>query len=184
MNYYQARISIETARLLEKMRIFYEKKTGGTITKGECLIRAFEDSRWVEDETYNTSWKNIHDTPLPPVESDYEVSQTAQMLKIQVTNDVKEGIQNLKEKLRNLLGLRSVTVGVCIREILKAAYLKNQNFYKEKNQKNISNLTSIFNSKKEFVLDNFDTSVQKEILLLLEELEKEIKTIKWLNLKI
>lgn len=94
------------------------KKTGGSVSKGDCLIMAYTDSLWVED------WKKIFDE-LPPSTEKYEISPTAQLLKVQVSDDVKNGIQELKGLLPQLIGTRSVTVGVCIREILKAAYIKN-----------------------------------------------------------
>ena len=54
-------------------------------------------------------------------DSKYEVSPTGQLLKVQITDEVREGIQEFKKWLPQIIGTRSVTVGVCIREILKAA---------------------------------------------------------------
>ena len=54
-------------------------------------------------------------------DSKYEVSPTGQLLKDQITDEVREGIQEFKKWLPQIIGTRSVTVGVCIREILKAA---------------------------------------------------------------
>ena len=54
-------------------------------------------------------------------DSKYEVSPTGQLLKVQITDEVREGIQEFKKRLPQIIGTRSVTVGVCIREILKAA---------------------------------------------------------------
>lgn len=167
LNYYQARLSIETARLLERMRVFYENEIGGSVTKGDCLIKAYNDSLWVED------WKKVFDTPLPPInKTEYEVSPTGQLLKVQITNEVRSGIQELKTKLPDLIGTRSVTVGVCIREILKAAYLKkinnsNESVYFKKVQEIISR-------EKCNVYSNFDESIQSDVLNLLNKIEREI----------
>ncbi|EOU2089971.1 TPA: hypothetical protein ACF351_001291 [Clostridium perfringens] len=167
MNYYQARISIETARLLEKMRRFYEEEMGGAVTKGNCLIKSYYDSLWVKD------WKEIFEIPTPSIsESDYQVSPTGQLLKVQITDEVKNGIQDLKTNLPKLIGARYVTVGVCIREILKAAYLKNINTAGESHQ--TRKVREIINREKIQVRSNFDENVQDDVLNLLDNLELQI----------
>lgn len=170
LNYYQARISIETARLLERMRNFYEKEMGGAVTKGNCLIKAYYDSLWVED------WKENFDTPTPSIsKSDYEVSPTGQLLKVQITDEVKNGIQNLKMNLPKIIGARSVTVGVCIREILKAAYLKNINNPNESLQ--IKKIQEIMNREKIQARSNFHENVQDDVISLLDNIESQILSI-------
>lgn len=164
MSYYQARVSIETARLLEKMRVFYEKRIGGSVSKGDCLIMAYADSLWVED------WKEIFDEPMPKIEN-YEISQTAQLLKIQVTDDVRKGIQDLKETLPELLGTRSVTVGVCIREILKAAYIKNNDSERKEKIKNI------FSQEINFIYSEFDENTSEKFVEIVRKLETKILNI-------
>lgn len=164
MSYYQARVSIDTARLLEKMRVFYEKKTGGNVSKGDCLIRAYADSLWVED------WKVIFNEPMPKTEN-YEISQTAQLLKVQVTDDVRKGIQDLKEELPELLGTRSVTVGVCIREILKAAFIKNNDSAKKEKVKNI------FSQEIKAIDSEFDLKTSKRVGEVIRKLETKILNI-------
>lgn len=161
MGYYQARLSIETARLLEKMRLFYEKKTGGSVSKGDCLIMAYADSLWVDD------WKKIFDETSPPTEK-YEISPTAQLLKVQVSDDVKTGIQELKELLPRLIGTRSVTVGICIREILKAAYIKNCDSTIE------DEIRRIFDKNKENLQIKFEASSSEDIIEIFNKTEVEI----------
>ena len=161
MGYYQARLSIETARLLEGMRIYYEKKIGGNVSKGDCLIMAYADSLWVED------WKKIFDEPTPPTDK-YEISPTAQLLKVQVTDDVKNGIQDLKKTLPKLIGTRSVTVGISIREILKAAYIKNN---KSKIPENIRDL---FRQEKERINYEVNSLEKPDIINLLDGIENQI----------
>ncbi|HFU3944055.1 TPA: hypothetical protein ACGO2N_000798 [Streptococcus suis] len=117
MSYYQARISYETAQLLEELRIQYEKQIGNSVSKGECIDRAFQESLKVSD------WKTINDTKI--TFSHHKISDTAKLLKVHISEETRLGIQDLKKKLPSLLGLRSVTIGVCIREILKSAFLAN-----------------------------------------------------------
>lgn len=164
MGYYQARLSIETARLLEKMRIFYEKKIGGSVSKGDCLIMSYADALWVED------WKEIFDKPTPPTEN-YEISPTAQLLKVQVTDDVRLGIQELKNTLPELIGTRSVTVGICIREILKAAYLKNNGLTKKEK------IRDLFIREKKMIDIIFEEGLKDEVIGILDNLEIKILDI-------
>ncbi|WP_429971779.1 hypothetical protein ACQW5G_04020 [Fructilactobacillus sp. Tb1] len=132
-SYYQARISMETARLLDKMRLDYEKKIGGNVTKGDCLNRAFEDAKWTENYNYAEIWKAIHEVPMPALEGfDHAIKPSAKILKIQINEDTKTEIEELRKNLPPILGANYVTVGVCIRELLKAAYLKDDKFYGEK----------------------------------------------------
>ena len=148
MNYYQARISIETARLLEKMRSFYEEQIGGTVTKGNCLIKSYYDSLWVKD------WKEIFEISTPSIsESDYEVSPTGQLLKVQITDEVKNGIQELKTNLPKLIGARSVTA-------------------EESHQ--TRKIQEIMNREKIQVRSNFHENVQDDVISLLDNLELQI----------
>lgn len=170
LNYYQARLSIETARLLERMRVFYENEIGGSVTKGDCLIKAYNDSLWVED------WKKVFDTSLPSInESEYEISPTGQLLKVHITDEVRNGIQNLKTNLPKIIGTRSVTVGVCIREILKAAYLKNIKNSKESMK--IKKIQEVIKKEKEYVHLNFDENIHDDVISLLDNVEKEILNV-------
>lgn len=169
MGYYQARLSIETAKLLEKMRLHYEKETGGSVSKGDCLIKAYYDSLWVKD------WKDIFKEPTPQ-EKEFEISPTAQLLKVQLTEEVKKGIQNLKLSLPDIIGTRSVTIGVCIREILKAAYIKRIGNWNESIK--IHETKELFNMQKDVINTSFDDEdTQKDILKILENLESEILNI-------
>lgn len=129
-SYYQARISLETARLLEKMRLDYEKKIGGNVTKGNCLNRAFKDAKWTKEYDYDEVWEAIHEIPMPTLEDfNPEIKPSAKILKIKINNDTKAAIEELRKELPGILGANYVTVGVCIRELLKAAYLKDDKYY-------------------------------------------------------
>ncbi|MDU1847143.1 MAG: hypothetical protein E6778_16540 [Niallia nealsonii] len=165
MSYYQARLSIETARLLEKMRVYYEKKTGGSVSKGDCLIMSYTDSLWVQN------WKEIFDKPIPQTEN-YEVSQTAQLLKVQVTDDFRDGIDKLKKHLPVIIGTRSVTVGVCIREILKASHFKNLDSTMDVSKE--EKIKTVIGDKRELVLSTFDEDIQDKVIKIIDSIEIQI----------
>lgn len=82
MNYYQARISIETARLLIEMKKIYEEKLGVTITKGNVIMYAYQDSQWVKD------WKQIQNEVITVKK--YDIKPAYQKLKVQISEQVEE----------------------------------------------------------------------------------------------
>lgn len=167
MEYYQARISNETAQLLEMMRIFYQNKTGGNVTKGDCLMMSYQDSLWVKD------WNLILNSQIPYQEiKNYEISSTAKLLKIQISNEVREGIQQLKTTLPNLIGTRSVTIGVCIREILKASYIKNFDIHMQPSI--ISEVYDIFKVEKINIIESENIANKEQLLKILNDIELKI----------
>ena len=166
MNYYQARISFETAQYLEEMRLYYELVTGGSVSKGECLNRAYRDSLSIVD------WKKVYESKI--LISNHSISDSSKLLKVQITEETRDGIQKLKSTLPLVLGSRSVTVGVCIREILKAAYIVTH----EKNE--VQLLDKVSEKIKESVdrLRNCNDNDVREIAISqFIELEKIINSI-------
>ncbi|WP_242311094.1 hypothetical protein [Bacillus cereus group sp. BfR-BA-01331] len=118
MDYYQARISIETARLMEQVKRLYENKKGVSITRADVLMSAYEDSLWVND------WqKDVREEPVSIEKVD--IKPSAQKLKVHISDDVEQGIKRLKQEIPSQINSRSVTYGVVIEYILKAAYIKN-----------------------------------------------------------
>ncbi len=166
MDYFQARISFETAQYLEEMRLHYEVVTGGSISKGECLNRAYRDSLNIDD------WKRVYDSRISI--KNHSISDSAKLLKVKITDDTRNGIQELKSILPSMLGARSVTVGVCIREMLKAAYLVSH-------EKNTNHLFSEIFEKIEESIDILkkcnDNAVRDIALSKFIELEKIVSNI-------
>lgn len=168
MNYYQARISIETARWLEEMKNIYEKKLGVTITKGNVLMNAYEDSRWVKD------WQEIHNSNIKPKK--YEIKPNAQKLKIQISEQVEDGIKELKKDLPSIIGTRSVTIGVCIHNILKAAFIKNTEKVNDtfNSRGENSELIEIVDSYKDKVKKEIESGKSVDVLKILDDIKEEI----------
>lgn len=116
---YQTRISLETGILMENLRRHYQKRTGSYVSKGECLMLAYRET------ASNTDWQMNFEKPMPTVEDITTIDSVSKFLNIQITTEVQEGIQKLKLDLPKLIGTHTVTIGVVIREILKAAYIKD-----------------------------------------------------------
>lgn len=167
MEYYQARISIETARLMEQVKRLYEIEKGVTITRAEVLMNAYRDSLWVND------WeKDVRSKKITVNIEKSEITPSSQKLKVHISDEVEQGIKNLKEKIPKDISTRSVTYGVVIEYILLAAYLK---ISQETENKMIGNITTKFNKFKEElsqIVNNRELSI---VIKLSEKLESEIK---------
>lgn len=167
MEYYQARISIETARLMEQVKRLYEIEKGVTITRAEVLMNAYRDSLWVND------WeKDIRSKKKYISIEKIEITPSSQKLKVHISEEVEQGIKDLKEKIPKDISTRSVTYGVVIEYILLAAYLK---INKEIESKKFEIITCKFdNFKKELfqILNNGELNL---VIKLSEKLELELK---------
>ncbi len=166
MNYYQARIAIDTAQLLEELKSIYEKKSGVTITKGNTVMKAYEDSQWVSD------WSKIHGKAIT-LKNQYDISPNALKLRIQISKEVEQGIKELQSTLKEVTKARSITIGVCLRDIFKAAYLKNTQ--KEISQ-NINSNNRIFEKYKNEATSLFKDDTLEEILGLLDRLHSDLNS--------
>lgn len=128
---YQARISLQTAALLEYIRQKLESESGGFVSKGEALNRAHNISQWTEGYDFDIVWNAIHSTPMPETPlNDLKLSENSNLLKVDINPIVKDSIQEMKAKLPHTLEARSVTIGVVIRELLKSAYILMSEDYK------------------------------------------------------
>lgn len=121
MDYFNARISIETTRLLMEMTNIYEEDTQMTVTKGNVLMLAFEDAQWVPAN----QWKKIRDYDSVTT-AEYDIKPSFQKLKIQISVQVEKGLNALKTDLTKRFDVRNVTMGVIISYVLKAAYIKHR----------------------------------------------------------
>lgn len=164
---YQVRISYETAILIEELKSIYENLEKSPITKGEVLIRSYYDAQWVKN------WQEIYAAKIK-VSNNYEIKENALRPRLQITEEVEQGIKDLKIKIANELSLRSVTVGVVIRLILKASLIKNISEI-EAEPNDLSLISHIFNNYKKDISNNFEEMKKDEIFVLLNNLEKEIK---------
>lgn len=164
MNYYQARIAIDSAELLEELKNIYEEQSGVTVTKGNVVMKAYEDSLWV------TNWRELLDEPIK-LKNQYEISPNSLKLRIQISEEVESGIKNLKNSLKEEFKTRNVTIGVCLKLIFKAAYKKNT----EHRFIQTINNDKVFEKYKEKASYLFDNKILDEVISLLNELQHELK---------
>lgn len=161
MNYYQARIALDAAQLLEELKTIYENKEGVTVTKGNVIMKAYQDSMWVND------WLRINSEYIK-LPHEYVLAPSALKLRVQISEEVELGIKSLKEIIAKQFK-HKVTIGVCLRLILKAAYIKNTNAELIDNE--ISNI--IFEKYKKELKEIFENA-NSEVESLLERIQKEM----------
>ncbi|MFT8562728.1 hypothetical protein [Liquorilactobacillus nagelii] len=160
---YQVRLSYETVEFLEELKKMYEEIEHKPIVKGEVLNRAYYDSQWVE------SWQDIYIRKIK-LNGKYDIKENSLRPRLQITVDVEQGIKKLKLEIAEQLGLRSVTIGVVIRLILKAALIKN-NFSGE------NDISYIFPKYKKEVEKEFQGEQKEKVLQLLKKMEIEINKV-------
>lgn len=163
MNYYQARIAYDAAQLLEELKTIYENKEGVTVTKGNVIMKAYQDSMWVDN------WLKIHNECIK-LPHEYKLAPSALKLRVQISEDVEVGIKSLKDIIAKQFK-HKVTIGVCLRLILKAAYLKNTNA--ELLDNGVSKV--IFEKYKKELREIFENA-NSEVESLLERLQKEMSS--------
>ena len=117
---FQVRVSSECLYYLSLLKELYSKDTEGNLTKGIILTRAFEESKAVKN--WLEIYEDKHSIPLNTLE--YSQGYGTK-IKAEISEATNIGIRNLKLELPKYLPTRSVTIGVTVRLICKAALLLN-----------------------------------------------------------
>ncbi|AMN33769.1 hypothetical protein ACSXC4_12865 [Clostridium perfringens] len=168
----QVRISIETAEMFEELKNYYEKTMGISFSKSDVLIQAFS---YAINKWNQIDWRFVNEKKINIKK--YDISQSSLRPKLQVTFDIQEKLLELKEILPKELKLRSVTLGVCIKHILKFALIDIQQNDREIEISDIIEkvknkyLTDISSEEIKLIIDKFT----KDILVELENYEITIK---------
>lgn len=156
----QVRISVETAEMFEELKCYYQKKMGISFSKSDVLMQAFSYAinKWDEID-----WNCVNEKRIKIKK--YDISQSSLRPKLQITFDIEEKLLELKEILPQKLLVRSVTLGVCIKYILKFALLNI-----EQNDIDIEISDIIEKIKKKY----FDEKYSQEIKLVIDNFAKDI----------
>ena len=94
---YQARISLQTAALLEYLRQYFEQESGGFVSKGDVLNRAYLISGWTKKHDFDEVWNAIHNTPIPDIKTQQSIVDIFSVY--QMRYDINE---KLKEQIKNI----------------------------------------------------------------------------------
>lgn len=168
----QVRISIETAEMFEELKSYYQKTMDINFSKSDVLIKVVSDAT---DDWEQIDWKSINEKKIKIKE--YDISEGSLRPKLQVTFEIEKKLKELKCILSQTLKLRSVTLGVCIKHILKYALLEIE-LQKDKGikiediiEKNKNKyLRELYSEEVKLAISKFTT----DILLELESYELQI----------
>lgn len=117
----QVRISVETAELFEELKNYYQKTMDIVFSKSDVLIKVVSDAT---DKWAKIDWKSVNEKKINI--NRYNISEGSLRPKLQITFAIEEKLNELKDVLAKTLKVRSVTLGVCIKHILKFALLEIQ----------------------------------------------------------
>ena len=114
MKQFQVRISVEAAYYIRELKKIYEKSEEIKITKATILTRAFQNSKVV------SNWKKVIQDNSIPLKNIYPVEEKELKLNVALSDDVDKGIKQYKEIFPSVTNTQSVTLGVCVKFLLKA----------------------------------------------------------------
>ena len=121
MTQFQVRISGEAAYYLRMLKEKYETSEGINITKATILTRAFQNSKTV------TNWTKVVQDNSISLKNIYPVEEKELKLNVALSDEVAEGIKKYKEILPSATNTQSVTLGVCVKFLLKAELMTQLN---------------------------------------------------------
>ncbi|WP_143463125.1 hypothetical protein [Levilactobacillus enshiensis] len=117
MEYLRVRISKETAQIFQALRDVYEQAYGKPMTQAMIISKALDDisnlSRW--DKVINNTSASIKTLK--------EITEKDLRIRVQLSPQMQETIQNYKYYLPQFAGTRSITLGVTLKFIFKGAML-------------------------------------------------------------
>lgn len=161
----QVRISIETAEMFEELKNYYQKTMGMNFSKSDVLIKAVSDAI---DKWESIDWKLVNEKEINIKKHD--ISKGSLRPKLQVTSAIEEKLYEFKKTLPGELNLRSVTLGVCIKHILKSALLDIQTQENkginikdiiEKNK--VKYLTDVYSKETQLAIQKFTIDIFNEL---------------------
>ena len=120
MSKFQVRISAESAFYIRELRKIYEQESDTHITKAIIIAKAFDSTQNV------TNWKKVVQDNSIPLNNIYPVEEKELKINVDISDRVASGIKQYKNILPSATNTRSVTLGVCLKYILKAALLSYQ----------------------------------------------------------
>lgn len=167
MTEFQVRVSSEGIFYFEKLKKIYTSTSKIELTRSQILTRAFEETKAI------TNWTPIiNDTETISLEHLEYQKGYGTNIKVQISEEVEKGIRELKILLPNFTTTRSVTVGVAVKFMLKAAIILNitgkVNINKELSslkavdelKKNLQDIVAPINYNiLENILDNFKNNI-------------------------
>lgn len=165
MNYFQARISIETAYYFNLLKNIYQDETTDYVTQASVIAKAIDEIAGI-----NNWEKIISDNSIKIENINFEKKDLR--LRIQITPQLEETIKYYKAYLPQFIGTRSITLGVALKFILKAVILLRKN--PELVNSVSRNIEEIFEVYEQKLLDYIAPANNQQFIQLFTELKIEV----------
>ena len=164
---FQVRVSSEGIFYFEELKKIYAGNSKIELTRSQILTRAFEETKAI------TNWEPIiNDKETISLEYLEYQKGYGTNVKVQISEEVENGIRELKILLPNFTTTRSVTIGVTVKFMLKGSIILNKTGRVNTN-KNLSTIEAIEELKQnlhdivapinysllENILNNFKNSI-------------------------
>lgn len=170
MDYFQARISIETSEYFRLLKEKYEEEASANMTQAMVIAKAIDDVAAI------TNWdKVIHDNSIKLRYIDKEELETKELrLRVQLSDQLKNTINNYKLLLPEYTKTRSVSIGVTLKFIFKGALLMriNPDIAEDK-----LSIDSKFEKYESILLEYVAPANRDKFIALLSDLKVEIKKL-------
>lgn len=121
MEYFQARISRETAQYFQILNDIYEQEYQEVLTQANIISKA------LEDVSVLSQWEKIVNDNTIKIHPKKEITEKDLRIRVQLSPQIQESIQNYKYYLPQFVGTRSVTLGVTLNYIFKGAIFVRSN---------------------------------------------------------
>lgn len=144
MNYFQVRISRQTAQYFQYLQNIYENEFGKSLTQASIISQA------VEDVSVISKWNEVINDDLFKINFGTEITDKDLRIRVQLSPQIQESIQNYKYYLPQFVGSRSITAGVTLKYIFKGAILIREN----------PSLQDNFSKEVDGILDKYDSKLQ------------------------
>lgn len=117
MEYFQARISRETAQIFQVLKDIYEQEYEEKMTQATIISKA------LDDVSVLSQWDKVVKDNSIRIKSSKEITEKDLRIRVQLSPQIQETIQNYKYYLPQFVGTRSITLGVTLNYIFKGAIL-------------------------------------------------------------
>ncbi|MGV2875860.1 hypothetical protein ROU88_08185 [Macrococcus capreoli] len=170
MDYFQARISIETSEYFRLLKEKYEDETKTNLTQAIVIARALDDVAAI------SNWeKVIHDNSIKLRFIEKEELESKELrLRVQLSDQLKNTIYNYKLLLPDHTKTRSVSIGVTLKYIFKGALLLQSNPEIAQDQLDID---SKFEKYEKILLEYVAPANEDKFKSLLQDLKVELKKL-------
>ncbi|UOB20910.1 hypothetical protein [Macrococcus armenti] len=168
MDYFQARISIETSEYFRLLKEKYEEEASANMTQVMVISKALEDIASI------INWEKVIDDNSIKLRNTKSKKVKDLRIRVQISEELKKSIDSYKLFLPQFTNTRSVTKGVTLKYIFKGALLLK---IKPELGKDVQNIDTIFNDFMDEINKFIAPANQTEFNHLLNRIKIQLKKL-------